>query len=158
MTVYTNKAQHILALIKEGGATTESLMEATSTNKAGLASQLSYLNARGLNIAEVDKSLAEFPIKGEDGIFRMLGYDAYMAKRAAGTGGFQKKSYSLEELTERAQKREDKASAVAAKAEEKLNADPDNNILALRVVVADAQLKLASALLSALEQGDTSNE
>jgi len=158
MSQPTNKAMKILQLIKAGGATNESLMAGAEVNKAGLASQLSYLNTRGLNIAEVDRAKAEFPMKGEDGVYVMVGIDAYEAKRASGSGIGAKKPMTSKEIVEHAQKREDKASAAATKANDRLEADPSNLILALRAKIADANLELASALLAAAERGDFSNE
>lgn len=148
-----NKAMRVLALIKEGGATKESLMAGIDVNKAGLASQLSALNARGLNIAEVDESKAEFPMVDEKGIFYMGTLEQYTAKRSAAPG-VGKKALTKEELIEFAQKREDKASATATKAKDKLEANPSDSVLALRAKIAEAQLELASAMLSAVERGD----
>ncbi len=153
----TNKAMKILALIKEGGATAESLMAACELQKTGLASQLSYLNTRGLNIAEVDPAKAEFPMKGADGVFFLGTIEQYQAKRVAKPTA-PKKTLSPEQVLEAAQKREDKASGAYAKAKARLDAYPDNSILALRALIAEKQLELASALLHLAETGDTSEE
>lgn len=157
MTQPANKAMKLLQLIKEGGATTDSLLAGIDVNKAGLASQLSYLNTRGLNIAEIDASRAEFPMKGEDGVYYMGTMDEYEAKRAGGSG-LGKKELTVEEVIERAQKREDKASATATKAEDKLAASPDDTILGFKAAVANAQLNLASAQLAAVQRGDYTYE
>lgn len=148
-----NKAMQLLQLIKNGDATNESLMAAIEVNKAGLASQLSALNTRGLNIAEVDEAKAEFPMKGEDGVYFLGTYAQYQAKRSAAPG-LGKKALTREELIDFAQKREDKASAAATKAKDKLEATPGDSVLALRAKIAEAQLELASAMLSAVERGD----
>ena len=153
MTQPLNKAMQLLQLIKEGNATKDSLMVGIDVNAAGLASQLSYLNTRGLNIAEVDPTKAEFPMKGEDGVYYMGTMEEYEAKRAGGSG-LGRKALTEEEVVERAQKREDKASAAYTKAQEKLEQTPDNHIAALKAQIAENTLALASAMLSAVQQGD----
>lgn len=155
-----NKSTRLAAAIKAGQETKESLMAFIDVNAAGLASQLSYLNTRGLNIAEVAPDKAEFPMKGDNGIYYMGTYSDYMAKRAAGTSAFGKvsKTKTVAEAKEFAQKREDTASNKAAKAQEKHSANTTDVILSLAYELASIELKLASAKLSAVEAGDYSYE
>lgn len=154
-----NKSTRLAALIKMGGQTKEDLMVAIDVNAAGLASQLSYLNTRGLNIAEVAEDKAEFPMKGDDGIYFMGTYAHYMAKRATGTTfGKVSKTRTPAEAIEFAQKREDTASNKAAKAREKHEANTTDIVLKLIYKVASADLDLASAKLSAVEAGNYSYE
>ena len=80
LPVTENKATRLAALIRQGGQTKETLMAAMEVNPAGLASQLSYLNTRGLNIAEVDTAKAEFPMKDDNGVYRMGTLDEYLAE------------------------------------------------------------------------------
>ena len=152
-----NKATRLAALIKQGNQTKEALMTAIDVNAAGLASQLSYLNTRGLNIAEVDPVKAEFPMKNDDGIYYMGTFGDYMAKRGTGTSGLAK-TRTVAELKEFAQKREDTASNKAAKALDRLNTNPGDASLDLKYRIADLELQLAGQMLAAVERGDYSYE
>lgn len=154
-----NKQTIILETIKAGGATRESLMEAAGlANKAGFASQLAYLNSRGLAMAEVDKSKAEFPMVGEDGVYFMGSFELYEAKRANTSGGFAAKPKTKEEVIEAAQKREDKASAAYSKAEQKAKDNASDVIFAKIAEIRKAEMELASMKLSRVQAGDFSYE
>ena len=153
-----NKATRLAALIKSGGQTKEMLMAAIEVNAAGLASQLSYLNTRGLNIAEIDPARAEFPMKDDKGIYYMADFASYMAKRGDGSTSGIAKTRTVAELKEFAQKREDKASAAAAKAKDKYEANKADDILRLQHEIAELELQLAGAKLAAVERGDYSYE
>lgn len=155
-----NKATRALELIKAGGATVASLMEALDVDKAGLASQLSYLNTRGLNIAEIDETRAEFPMKNEEGVFYMADLAAYEAKNASRQSGTSAlaKPKTPEQIKESAQKREDKASKALSAAQSKLTAAPDDDILSRVVEIRKLELELASVKLHHVEQGNYAYE
>ena len=153
-----NKQTIILEAIKAGGATRESLMTAAGVNKAGLASQLAYLNSRGLAMAEVDPSKAEFPLVDENGVFFMGTNEQYEAKRASATSGFTAKPKTREEVIEAAQKREDKASAAFSKADQKAKDNPNDAILAKIAEIRRGEMELASMKLSRVQAGDFSYE
>lgn len=151
-----NKQTIILEAIKAGGATRESLMQAASVDKAGFASQLAYLNSRGQAMAEVDKTKAEFPMVGEDGVYFMGNLEQYEAKRK--TFGAVAKSKTAQEVIDAAQKREDKASAAYSKAEQKAKYNPNDAIFAKVTEIRKAEMELASMKLSRVQAGDFSYE
>ena len=151
-----NKQTIILEAIKAGGATRESLMQAAGVNKAGFASQLAYLNSRGQAMAEVDKTKAEFPMVGEDGVYFMGSLEQYEAKRK--TFGVAAKPKTKAEVIEAAQKREDKASAAYSKAEQKAKDNPNDAIFAKVAEIRKAEMELASMKLSRVQAGDFSYE
>ena len=153
-----NKQTIILEAIKAGGATRESLMTAAGVNKAGLASQLAYLNSRGLAMAEVDPAKAEFPIVDENGVFFMGTNEQYEAKRSSTASGFTAKPKTREEVAEAAQKREDKASAAFSKADQKAKDNPNDAILAKIAEIRRGEMELASMKLSRVQAGDFSYE
>ena len=151
-----NKQTIILEAIKAGGATRESLMQAAGVNKAGFASQLAYLNSRGQAMAEVDKTKAEFPMVGEDGVYFMGNLEQYEAKRK--TFGVAAKPKTAKEVVDTAQKREDKASAAYSKAEQKAKDNPNDAIFAKVAEIRKAEMELASMKLSRVQAGDFSYE
>ncbi len=154
--VAKNKQTIILECIRAGGATRASLMAAADVNKAGLASQLAYLNARGLAMAEVDPTRAEFPMTNDDGVFFMGTAEQYNAKRRAfGTAA---KPKTAAEILENAQKREDRASTAYSKAEEKSKESPDDAILKKVLEIRKAEMELASMKLARVQAGDYSYE
>lgn len=155
-TTTKNKQTIILEAIRAGGATRESLMIAAGVNKAGLASQLAYLNSRGQAMAEVDKTKAEFPIQNEDGTFRMGTLDEYEAKRKA--FGVTAKPKTKAEILEAAQKREDKASGAYSKAADKAKDNPSDEIFSKIAEIRKAELELASMKLARVQSGDFSYE
>lgn len=158
LPVTENKATKLAALIRQGGQTKEYLMAAIDVNPAGLASQLSYLNTRGLNIAEVDPVKAEFPMKDGNGVYYMGSLAEYVAKRGDGGSSGVAKTRTVQELREFAQKREDTASAKAAKAKDKYEANASDAILQIQFQIADLELQLAGLKLAAIERGDYSYE
>lgn len=145
------KRDVILDAIKAGGATRESLMEAAGVNKAGLASQISYLNLIALGRG------TGFPLTDGNGVF-YLGtkeeYEARAAKRASGTST---KPKTAEEMLEAARKREDRASAKFTNCKRKHEAS-NTEESKLRLQIAELELQLASILLGKIEQGDFSSE
>ena len=148
-------AMKVLEAIKAGGATNESLMELIGATKTtALYGQLSYLNTRGLNIAEVSPEMAEFPIKGEDGVYFMGTYEQFVAKKVAATPKKPTKTYTPEEMQVIAQKRFDKASKSQAHSRTKANDNPGNRVYELRAEIADKNLELASLLLEAANSGN----
>lgn len=154
--VTKNKQTIILEAIRAGGATRESLMTAAGVNKAGLASQLAYLNSRGQAMAEVDKAKAEFPIQDDNGVFRMGTLEEYEAKRKA--FGATAKPKTKAEGIEAAQKREDKASAAYSKAVDKSKDNPSDEIFTKIAEIRKAELELASMKLARVQNGDFSYE
>lgn len=153
-----NKQTTILDTIRAGGATRESLMEAANVNKAGLASQLAYLNSRGQAMAEVDRTKAEFPLINDNGVFYMGNIDEYEAKRKAFGAGVAAKPRSRSEVLEAAQKREDKASAAYSKAKQKADDNPGDVIHEKAAQLRLVEMELASLKLSRVEAGDFSYE
>lgn len=151
-----NKQTIILEAIRAGGATRESLMTAAGVNKAGLASQLAYLNSRGQAMAEVDKTKAEFPIQNEDGTFRVGTLEEYEAKRKS--FGITAKPKTKAEILEAAQKREDKASSAYSKAADKAKDNPSDEIFSKVAEIRKAELELASMKLARVQNGDFSYE
>lgn len=147
-----NKQQIILAAIREGGATRESLMEAADVNRAGLASQLAYLNARGLAMAEVDPTKAEFPLTNDDGVFYIGGHDAYQAKRTAAPRST--RTHTVSEITELAQRREDRASSGYARAQKRAEENPEDAILQKTAEMKSLELEIASLKLGAVQSGN----
>lgn len=147
-----NKQQIILAAIREGGATRESLMEVADVNRAGLASQLAYLNARGLAMAEVDPTKAEFPLTDDNGVFYIGGHDAYQAKRT--TAPRSTRTYTVTEITELAQRREDRASSGYARAQARAEENPEDVILQKTAEMKSLELEIASLKLGAVQSGN----
>ena len=157
-TTPKNKQTIILEAIKAGGATRETLMQVAGVNKAGLASQLAYLNSRGQAMAEVDPNKAEFPMVNEDGVYSMGTLEQYEAKRRNLTGGFTAKPKTKQEVIDAAQKREDKASAAYSKAEQKAKDNPGDAIYNKVAEIRKAEMELASMKLSRVQTGDFSYE
>lgn len=155
--VTKNKAIILLNAIKAGGATRETLMETLGVNKAGLASQLSTLNARGLAMAEIDPAKAEFPILGEDKTYRIGTLEEYEAKKRA-FGTAPAKAKTAQEVCDAAQKREDKASAAYSKAAEKVKDNPSDEIYAKVAELRKLELDLASMKLAKVQAGDFTYE
>ena len=153
-----NKGTIVLEAIRAGGATRESLMAAAEVDKSGLASQLSYLNTRGLNIAEVDTAKAEFPICGEDGVFRMGTLEEYNSKKKAFGAKADAKPKTKAQVAEAAQKREDKASSAYSAAKQRADAAPEDGILAKRAEIRKAELELAGLMLGQVQAGNFSYE
>lgn len=151
-----NKQTIILEAIRAGGATRESLMQAAGVSKAGFASQLAYLNSRGQAMAEVDKTKAEFPLVGEDGVYFMGTLEQYEAKRKA--FGASAKPKTAKDVIDAAQKREDRASAAYSKAEQKAKDNPNDVIFAKTAEIRKAEMELASMKLSRVQAGDFSYE
>ena len=154
--VVKNKQTIMLETIRAGGATRDSLMAYAGVNKAGLASQLAYLNSRGQAMAEVDASKAEFPIVGDDGIFKMGTLAEYEAKRKA--FGAPSKPKTKAEVIEAAQKREDKASGAYSKAADKAKDNPSDEIFAKVLELRKVEMDLASMKLAKVQAGDFSYE
>ena len=151
MSEVKNKRDIILAAIKAGGATRESLMEVSNTDRKGLASQLSALNTRGHTIAELDPAKAEFPIC-KDGIFFMGSLADYNEKNAPSASGV-KKQKTMEQVREDAQKREDKASSAHDRAAKKATDNAGDDVYELIAEIRKLELQLASLKLSKVEAG-----
>lgn len=148
-------AMKVLEAIKAGGATNDSLMELIGAkNTTALYGQLSYLNTRGLNIAEVAPEMAEFPIKGEDGVYFMGTYEQFVAKKVAANPKKPSKTYTPEEMQTIAQKRFDKASKSQASSRTKANDNLGDRVYELRAELADKTLELATLLLEAVNSGN----
>lgn len=146
------KRDIIKEAIEKGGATRDSLMQVAGVNKAGLASQLSYLNliAKGAGTG--------FPLQDKDGIFYLGTKEEYEAKNAnRGTGGKAATPKTPEQILEAARKREDRASAKLTTTKKRAEENPTEENK-LRYNIAELELRLASILLGKVEQGDFSSE
>ena len=146
------KRDIIKEAIEKGGATRESLMQVAGVNKAGLASQLSYLNliAKGAGTG--------FPLEDENKVFYLGTKEEYEAKNAnRGTGGKAATPKTPEQILEAARKREDRASSKLTNAKKKAEDNPTEENK-LRYQIAELELRLASILLGKVEQGDYSSE
>lgn len=147
----------IMDLIREGNQTDATLMEAMGINKAGIAS----LKSARVMIAEGVVSAGgtgEVPMKNKDGIYYIGTYAEYMEKQAASGGAVgAKKEMTVEQVLDRAHKREDKASSAVATREKAFNNDgcEENRI---RFEIAKLQLQLEGVRLSKVENGDYSGE
>lgn len=138
--------------ITAGGATRESLMKLAGVNKAGFASQLTYLNLIAMG------AKTGYPLTDDKGVFYLGTQEEYDAKVAARPGfGRSLTPKTPEQLLEAARKREDKASAKLTNCKKKMETEKtEENIL--RVEIAERELRLASILLGKAEQGDFSQE
>lgn len=154
-TVPKTKPQLVLEAILAGGATQESLMEVIGATKAtALHGQISFLNTRGMTMAEVDPSKAEFPHKGEGGVYEMISYGEKMAMQAKRAERKPGKTRTPDEMLETAQKRYDLASKKAAVAGDKLDKNVNDEIYAMREQIAQLTAILAHAMLEEVKLGN----
>ena len=140
LSQYTNNRDKAIALIEAGDATKESLLEALGINDKSLASVFAQLRLMGY-----------YPFKNENGVYSFISKEEFEAAKAARVSKTPAKTLSYEEQLERAQKRETKAATASTNAKAKYEANPTREN-ELRVIIADAELELASVLLGKLEE------
>lgn len=146
LSTMKNNREKAIALINDGSATKQSLMEALGINDKSLASVFAQLRLMG-----------NFPIKNEDGTFR-LGTEAdYQAAKPEPKEKKEVVKKTKAELVAAAQKRETKAASAATNAKTKFEADGSRKN-ELRMIIADAELELASILLGEAESMPDDNE
>lgn len=124
----------ILAAIKAGGATKESLLKLTGTTEKGLASQLTYLRMTG-----------HYPVKGENGVYTLTTAEKWEERKASsGTGG---KPLTPAERLEKAEKRSKRAASAYDNAKAKKEANPEDRMAELLFIKAKAEFEIAEILL-----------
>lgn len=156
--VPANKKDIILSLLEAGGATNESLMAGADVKMASVASNLAYIRNEAKAIVKKVPAMANepmFPLKNKDGVYEMVDMATWDAAQAEKAVGKPKKVLTPEEELEAAQKREDKASAKFTKAKDAYDAD-NNRVNELRMIIADAELELASIAIGHLQAGFSS--
>lgn len=141
LSTMSNNRERCIALINAGGATKQSLCEALSINDKSLASIFAQLRLMG-----------HYNIKNEDGTLRLGTFEEYEAAKPAPKPRKESTPKSPEQVLEAAQKRETKAATASTNAKAKYEANPcrENE---LRMIIADAELELASILLGKAEAG-----
>lgn len=140
LSAMKNNREKAIALINAGGATKESLMADLSINDKSLASVFAQLRLMG-----------HFPAKGEDGTYSFITEEEFEAAKAARTSKAPAKVRSYEEQLAMAQKRETKAATASTNAKSRYEANPTREN-ELRMIIANAELELASILLGQLEE------
>lgn len=140
LSQYTNNRDKAIALIEAGDATKESLMADLGINDKSLASVFAQLRLMG-----------HYPFKNENGVYSFISKEEFEAAKAARVSKAPAKTLSYEEQLERAQKRETKAATASTNAKAKYEANPTREN-ELRMIIADAELELASVLLGKLEE------
>lgn len=139
LSAMKNNREKAIALINDGNATKQALMGALGINDKSLASVFAQLRLMG-----------NYPIKNEDGTFR-LGTEAdYLAAKPEPKEKKEVVKKTKAELVAAAQKRETKAASAATNAKTKFEADGSRKN-ELRMIIADAELELASILLGEAE-------
>ena len=139
LTAMTNNRERAIALINDGGATKQSLMEALGINDKSLASVFAQLRLMG-----------SYPIKNEDGTYRIGSAEEAAAAKPAPKEKKIPVLKTIEETWAAAQKREQRAAAALTNAQKRYDADPSHKN-ELRVQIATAELELASILLGEIE-------
>jgi hypothetical protein len=125
--------------IEEGGATKESLLELTGTTEKGLASQFTYLRMMGT-----------CPMKQEDGTWKIVTTEEWEAHRSSGSG-VAGKILTPAERVEKAEKRSKRATSAYDNAMARVEANPDDRLLALKFTKAEAELEIAEIELGKAE-------
>lgn len=131
----------IYKAIMEGGATKESLLELTGTTEKGLASQFTYLRMTG-----------KCPMKQDDGTFKIVSAEEWEEHRAS-SGGKSEAALTPEERVEKAEKRSKRAQSAFDNAQKRADANPDDELAKLKLVKADAELRIAEIELGKAESG-----
>jgi len=134
------KRDIILAEIRKGGATKESLMVAAEVNEKGLASQMTYLRLMGT-----------CPRKMEDNTYEIVSREVWDEHRAA-SGAKSDTSLTPAERLEKAEKKVNKAITALDRATESANAAPDDDLKALKFQVAKLNVQIASIEQGQLEE------
>lgn len=133
------KRDLILAALEEGPKSPEQLMEVAEVNKAGLASQFTYLRLMG-----------KFPRKLEDGLVHLVTKEEFEAAKASRGSGKESKPLTPAEKLDKAQKREARASSALDNAKKRAEANAtDYN--ELNVTKCECELKMASILVGEAE-------
>lgn len=155
----TDKTSLTLAAIQAGDATIDKIMEAIGSTKAGAMAQISKLNAKGLIIAEIDPSRAEFPLRNKDGVYTMCSHEQYLASKETVTRPTREpKKMTVEQITAFVRKRADAATKAAERAFEAVEKNAEDKILALNYAAKQAEAALMDAKLAAVESGDFNYE
>lgn len=140
LSTMKNNREKAIALINAGGATKKSLMADLNINDKSLASVFAQLRLMG-----------HFPAKGEDGTYSFISEEEFEAAKAARVSKAPTKTRSYEEQLAMAQKRETKAATASTNAKSRYEANPTREN-ELRMIIANAELELASILLGKLEE------
>lgn len=130
-----NKRVIVQKAIEAGGATKESLMEAAEVNDKGLASLLTYLRWGGI-----------CPIKGEDGVYKLITEEEWEAHKASRVGAGATASLTPEQRLEKATKRTTRAASALDKAKERFDAHPDDKLIDLQHDKAGIELQISELL------------
>ena len=139
LSTMKNNREKAIALINDGSATKQSLMEALGINDKSLASVFAQLRLMG-----------HFPMKNEDGTYKLGTEAEYLAAKPEPKEKKEVVKKTKAELVAAAQKRETKAASAATNAKAKYEADGSRKN-ELRMIIADAELELASILLGEAE-------
>ena len=157
--INVSKSVQIVEAIKAGGATQESLRTLIGApNKKALYSQLSLLNSRGMIIAEVVPEKAEFPLKGEDGVYYMGTLEQFTESRTPKKERKPRKAISVKAMLAHAEKRLAKAVVHKESAAKRAQEVDAPEILKIRSCIAALSAELAEHMLDAVKSGDYSSE
>lgn len=138
---FKNKRDHVLHLLEQGSLTREQIVEQSRITAKSFGSICSTLRLMG-----------KYPVKKEGDVYTLVTAEEYQAIAGARKEAVAKKAPVLtpEQRLEKAQKAEDKASAMVTNRKAKFEADKSReNELALKI--AEMELELASIRLSKLE-------
>lgn len=143
---FKNKREQVIYLIEQGGATKESLCEATGMNAKSLASIFAQLRLMG-----------KYNVKDANGVYSLTDQETWEAQRA--TSGAPKVVKTPQETYDAAVKREQRAATAQANAEKRYNADSTREN-ELRLAIANAELELAGIFVGKAEEalGNEGNE
>lgn len=127
-----NKRTTILEAIEAqpGELTQEQLMELAEVNKAGLASQLSYIRISG-----------KFPVKNEEGKFILITEEEWEARKAERASGKDKVELTPEEMLTKLEKKATRAASAQTNAAKKAK-DSGDDVDKLKAKKADLELKI----------------
>ena len=138
-----NKREIIAEAIHAGGATLDSLMEVAEVNKAGLSSQFTYLRLTG-----------QFPVKGDDGVFKFITLEEWEAKKAAAASGVKAgPAKSPAEQFEILQKRQAKLQAAYVKREEAVAKD-NSKLNKLKLKKAQVEVDIVNLEIDTLTEAN----
>lgn len=141
----TNNRERVLCILQTGEATKQDILDNVDITEKSLASVFVQLRLMG-----------HYPIKGADGVFTIGTAEEYAASRPEPKEKKESTPKTPEQLVEAAQKRENRAAAIATSAAKKYEEDPCRKN-ELKKVIADAELELASILLGEAEENLASN-
>lgn len=138
---FKNKRDHVLHLLKQGNLTREQIIEQSGITTKSFGSICSTLRLMG-----------KYPAKKDGDVYALVTAEEYQAIVDARKEAMANKAPALtpKQHLEKAQKAEDKASAMVTNRKAKFEADKSReNELALKI--AEMELELASIRLSKLE-------